>query len=119
MKNLFLLDPSIVFLNHGSFGACPAKVLESYQGWQRELERNPVELLGRRSADLLAQSRTVLGRCVGANPDDLVFVTNATCGVNTVPISGAPMTGETHSRSPNWAASPTHGPEFQEPCAVT
>ena len=94
MKNLFLLDPSIVFLNHGSFGACPAKVLESYQGWQRELERNPVELLGRRSADLLAQSRTVLGRCVGANPDDLVFVTNATCGVNTVARSIPLLAGD-------------------------
>lgn len=94
MKNLFLLDPSIVFLNHGSFGACPAKVLESYQGWQRELERNPVELLGRRSADLLAQSRTALGRCVGANPDDLIFVTNATCGVNTVARSIPLLAGD-------------------------
>lgn len=94
MKNLFLLDPSIVFLNHGSFGACPAKVLESYQGWQRELERNPVELLGRRSADLLAQSRTALGRCVGANPEDLVFVTNATCGVNTVARSIPLLAGD-------------------------
>lgn len=94
MKNLFLLDPSIVFLNHGSFGACPAKVLESYQGWQRELERNPVELLGRRSADLLAQSRTALGRCVGADPEDLVFVTNATCGVNTVARSIPLLAGD-------------------------
>ncbi len=55
MKHLFLLDPSIVFLNHGSFGACPAEVFESYQGWQRELERNPVAFLGRRSAELLGE----------------------------------------------------------------
>ena len=84
MKNLFLLDPSIVFLNHGSFGACPAKVLETCQWWQREMERNPVGFLGRRSAQLLAQSRSVLARYLGAQPEHLVYVPNATCGVNTV-----------------------------------
>src|ERR1035437_378574 len=56
MKNLFLLDPSLVFLNHGSFGACPVKVLEKCQQWQREMERNPVEFLGRRSGQLVARS---------------------------------------------------------------
>jgi isopenicillin-N epimerase len=84
MKSLFLLDPSIVFLNHGSFGACPAKVLENSQWWQREMERNPVEFLGRRSAQLLAQSRSVLAQYLGAQPEHLVYVPNATSGVNTV-----------------------------------
>lgn len=84
MKNLFLLDPSLTFLNHGSFGACPAKVLESCQWWQREMERNPVEFLGRRSAGLLAQSRAALAAYLGAQPEHLVYVANATSGVNTV-----------------------------------
>ena len=84
MKNLFLLDPSLVFLNHGSFGACPAKVLESYQWWQREMERNPVEFLGRRSAGLLAQSRAELAAYLGAKPEHLIYIANATSGVNTV-----------------------------------
>jgi len=84
MKNLFLLDPSLVFLNHGSFGACPAQVLENCQGWQREMERNPVEFLGRRSAKLLAHSRAVLAQYIGAKPEHLVYVPNATSGVNTV-----------------------------------
>lgn len=84
MKNLFLLDPSLVFLNHGSFGACPAKVLESCHWWQREMERNPVEFLGRRSAELLAHSRSVLAQYLGAKPEHLVYVANATHGVNTV-----------------------------------
>jgi len=80
----FLLDPSVRFLNHGSFGACPRPVLERYQGWQLELERQPVLFLARRLKELLADARAALGAYVGADPDDLVFVPNATAGVNVV-----------------------------------
>jgi isopenicillin-N epimerase len=84
MRDLFLLDPDTVFLNHGSFGACPQPVFEAWQGWQRELERNPVQFLGRRSAGLLAAARERLAAFFGARGDDLVFVPNATTGVNIV-----------------------------------
>lgn len=84
MKKLFLLDPSVVFLNHGSFGACPAEVFANYQHWQRELERNPVDFLGRRSGALLAEARTVLAQYLGAQAQDLIFVPNATTSVNIV-----------------------------------
>jgi isopenicillin-N epimerase len=84
MRDLFLLDPDVVFLNHGSFGACPKEVLDACQSWQREMERNPVEFLGRRSARLLADARAALAALVGARADSLVFVPNATTGVNTV-----------------------------------
>ena len=84
MRDLFLLDPDLVFLNHGSFGACPREVLEAQQHWQREMERNPVAFLGRRSADLLAQARDRLAAALGAAGADLVFVPNATTGVNVV-----------------------------------
>ncbi len=84
MRDAFLLDPDIVFLNHGSFGACPAEVFETYQRWQRELERNPVEFLGRRSAGLLHNARERLAALLGARAADLVFVPNATTGVNIV-----------------------------------
>ncbi|MBI4350349.1 MAG: aminotransferase class V-fold PLP-dependent enzyme [Elusimicrobia bacterium] len=84
MKEHFLLDPSLVFLNHGSFGACPAEVLEHCQRLQREMERNPVEFLGRRSAELLGRSRAALAGYLGAAPENLAFVTNATTGVNIV-----------------------------------
>jgi isopenicillin-N epimerase len=82
VKELFLLDPDVVFLNHGSFGACPRPVFESYQSWQRELEREPVQFIARRQADLLADARAALGRYVGAQADDLTFVPNATTAVN-------------------------------------
>ena len=61
MRNQFLLDPDLVFLNHGSFGACPREVLDAQRRWQLEMERNPVEFLGRRSAELLFQARQALG----------------------------------------------------------
>lgn len=84
MRDLFLLDPSITFLNHGSYGACPREVLEAQQRWQLEMERNPVEFLGRRSGALLREAREVLGRWIGASADDLVFVPNSTTAVNVV-----------------------------------
>ena len=80
----FLLDPEVVYLNHGSYGACPAPVFARYQELQRELERNPSEFLGRRFDDLLAEARAALAGFVGARPEDLVFVPNATAGLNAV-----------------------------------
>src|ERR1700719_2293750 len=84
MRGMFLLDPDVCFLNHGSFGATPRPVFEVYQQWQRELERQPVEFLGRRLDDLLAEARRPLAAFVGARPLDLAFVQNATTGVNIV-----------------------------------
>src|SRR5919201_413421 len=60
LRDEFLLDPDVVFLNHGSFGACPRDVFERYQEWQLELERQPVEILGRRLEGLLAEARAAL-----------------------------------------------------------
>ncbi|MBI4936224.1 MAG: aminotransferase class V-fold PLP-dependent enzyme [Actinobacteria bacterium] len=80
----FLIDPSIVFLNHGSFGATPVPVFEEYQRLQRAMERNPVEWLGRRADALMADARARLGGFVGADPDDVVFFPNPTTAVNMV-----------------------------------
>ena len=84
MKELFLLDPELVFLNHGSFGACPRPVFETYQRYQLELERRPVELLKRRYRQLLDSVRERLAVYVSADVDGLVLVPNATAGVNMV-----------------------------------
>lgn len=82
-----MLDPSVTFLNHGSFGACPRPVFEALVHWQREVELNPCELLGRRSAALLAEARARLAAFIGASMEHLIFVPNATTAVNTVASS--------------------------------
>ncbi|MFN8481967.1 MAG: aminotransferase class V-fold PLP-dependent enzyme [Anaerolineae bacterium] len=80
----FLLRPEVTFLNHGSFGATPRPVFERYQAWQRELEGEPVEFLGRRIRDLLAEARAPLAEYLHTSPDDLVYVPNITFAVNIV-----------------------------------
>jgi len=84
LRSDFLLDPEVVFLNHGSFGACPRPVFERYQAWQRELERQPVEFIGRRLGGLLADARGALGHYLHADPDDLAYVSNVTTALNIV-----------------------------------
>jgi isopenicillin-N epimerase len=78
------LDPAITFLNHGSFGACPRPVLDVQQAWRDQLEAEPVRFLGRELNGRLATVREALGDFVGADPDDLALVTNATGGANAV-----------------------------------
>jgi len=84
LREFFLLDPNVIFLNHGSFGACPIPVFETYQKWQRELERQPVEFLGRRNDQLLDAARMSLAAYLNADVENLIFVPNATIGINTV-----------------------------------
>ena len=84
IKSHFLLDPEVIFLNHGSFGATPKPVFEEYQKWQFQLERQPVLFLGRELDGLLRESRIVLGEYLNADPDDLVYIPNATHGVNII-----------------------------------
>ena len=86
MKELFLLDPGVVYLNHGSYGACPRPVFEAYQRWQRELEREPVEFLAlqRRLPELFDEARLQLAAYVGSPPGDLAFYSNSTSGLNAV-----------------------------------
>jgi isopenicillin-N epimerase len=78
----FLLDPEVTFLNHGSYGACPVPVFERYQELQRELEWNPMAFLGRRFYELMDEARAALAASVGARAEHLVFVPNATSGLN-------------------------------------
>jgi isopenicillin-N epimerase len=84
IRDLFLLDPEVIFLNHGSFGACPKAVFEVYQAWQMRLEKQPVLFLGREFNDLISASRRALAEEVHAGEDDLVYIPNATHGVNII-----------------------------------
>jgi len=78
------LDPAVVFLNHGSFGACPRPVLAEQDRLRAQIEREPVQFFLRELGPLLDAARADVAAFVGARPDDLVFVRNATAGVNAV-----------------------------------
>jgi len=78
------LDPAVTFLNHGSFGACPTVMLEKQTEWRERLERQPLSFFVRDMEKPYDASRETLASFVGADPEDIVFVPNATTGVSTV-----------------------------------
>jgi isopenicillin-N epimerase len=82
--SLWTLDPSVTFLNHGSFGACPQAVLEFQSDLRARMERQPVQFLARELEARLDEARAALAAFVGAVAGDLAFVPNATSGVNAV-----------------------------------
>lgn len=90
----FLIRSDLTFLNHGSFGACPRPVFEVYQEWQRRLEADPVEFLGRRLTGLLHEAQESLAAYVGTQAEQIVFVENATFGINIIAHSLALEPGD-------------------------
>ena len=84
MKDQYLLSKKVIFLNHGSFGACPKPVFEDYQRWQTLLEKQPVQFMAHDIYKYLQQARDELGSFVGCKGDDLFFVPNPTTAINTV-----------------------------------
>jgi isopenicillin-N epimerase len=84
MKDEFLLDPSITFLNFGSFGACPKPIFQQYQAIQREMELDPVRFMVKTGIEALNEARKSLSTYVGCDPEDLVYVTNPSYAINTI-----------------------------------
>src|SRR5207249_1019065 len=82
--SIWMLDEKTIFLNHGSFGSCPRPVLDYQTALRERLERQPIQFLVRELEGMLDAARTELAEFLGADADDLVFVPNATAGVNTV-----------------------------------
>lgn len=78
------LDPAVTYLNHGSLGSCPVPVLDAQRTWRESMERSPIEFLLRDYLPKVDRVRAVLGALIGADPDDIALVTNATTAVNTV-----------------------------------
>ena len=78
------LDPSTVFLNHGSFGATPNVIREEQRHWQDRMEHEPVAFLDGEGLEQMAVARHALAQMLSCNPDDLALIENATSGVNTV-----------------------------------
>ncbi len=88
------LDPDVLYLNHGTVGVTPRKVLLAQQAIRDEIERQPSRFLLRELTNLAGRPRTeptrlrvaadAVARFIGARGPDVVFVDNATTGVNAV-----------------------------------
>jgi len=94
LRSHWTLDPEVTFLNHGSFGACPAPVIAAQQELRDRLEREPVLLMARELEGLYDGARTDLAAFLGAEAEDVVFVPNATTAVNAVLRSMALAPGD-------------------------
>lgn len=91
IRSQWLLDPTVVFLNNGSFGATPIEVLKVQQHWQHRFEREPIEFVSRHLHRELRAAAEIMAAFLGVRGDDLVFVENATTGVNAVLRSLIPL----------------------------
>jgi isopenicillin-N epimerase len=89
-KSLFLLNPEVTFLNHGSFGACPKQVFEAYQRWQVALEFEPVQFITKIGVTAYQKSKEVFAEEFSCNTDDFFFTTNPSTAFNTV-IKSLPL----------------------------
>lgn len=84
LREHFLLNPEVTFLNFGSFGACPKPVFERYQQLQLELERDPVQFITVWGEGAMLRSREALGNFIGCAAADLVYTPNPTFAINIV-----------------------------------
>jgi isopenicillin-N epimerase len=84
IRNHWTLDPEVVFLNHGSFGACPRPVLYAQAELRARMEREPVRFFVHELEGLLDAARAEVAGFLGARDQDLAFVSNATTAVNAV-----------------------------------
>ena len=84
LKTNFMLDSSIIYFNHGSYGACPKPIFDDLIHWQKQLELEPVKHLAYDIFPLLEKSRISLSQYIGCNKDDLIFTPNPSTALNTV-----------------------------------
>ena len=95
VRELFGLDPAVTYLNHGTVGVAPRRVLLAQQRWREQMERQPSAFLLRELVPLglglprpgpgrLREAAAKVAAFVGSRSDDLVFVDNATAGANAV-----------------------------------
>lgn len=84
MRDAFSLDPSIVHLNHGSFGAVPRVVTEAQQRVRDRAESNPMRFHRVEAPHLKEQARAVAGEFLGVGSDDVALVRNVTQAIAVV-----------------------------------
>ena len=82
MKNLFILNQDITFLNFGSFGACPKEIFDDYINWQRLLEKEPVQFITVDGYQYLKKSREALAAYIQCDSEDIIFIPNPTHAFN-------------------------------------
>jgi isopenicillin-N epimerase len=80
----WMLADGVTFLNHGSFGAVPREIYALADNWRRQIEAEPIEIMGRRWSQIVADSKRPVADFLNARPEHLGFVTNATEGVMSV-----------------------------------
>ena len=81
-KSLWSIEPGVTYLNHGSFGPSPIVVQQARSDWTKQLESQPMGFFCQRMEEELRVASERLGRFVGASREDLLFVDNATVGMN-------------------------------------
>ncbi|MFM7018991.1 aminotransferase class V-fold PLP-dependent enzyme [Flavobacterium sp.] len=84
MKSQFLLDNTITFLNHGSFGACPKPIFEEFQRLQLELEQEPVNFMQKKLPIYLKEAKKPLAKFIGCSEKEFFFTPNPTFAINTI-----------------------------------
>lgn len=83
-QTYFEFDPAYIPLNHGSFGATPIPVLDAAAAEQRECRANTDLYLRYKMEAKMEPARQKLCEVLDADPLNMVFVANATIGVNTI-----------------------------------
>jgi isopenicillin-N epimerase len=94
-RNDWALDPDVTYLNHGTVGVVPLRVLQAQHELRLKIERRPSQFLLREVARLpglvawpqeprLRGAARAVAEFLGARGEDLVFVDNATSGANAV-----------------------------------
>jgi isopenicillin-N epimerase len=84
LKREWPLDPAVTYLNHGGYGLAPHRVLSAQAAWRAHIERNPTRFMRCELEEAQREAAARLAVFLGARGDDLVFVDNATAGVNAV-----------------------------------
>ncbi len=84
LRSAWPLDPTVTYLNHGGYGATPLAVLAAQQEWRERIERNPTGFFSRELLALLRGAAFAVAAALGARGEDMVFVDNATSGINAV-----------------------------------
>ena len=84
MKDLFLIDPKVTYLNHGSYGACPKSVFLDYQNFQKRLEKQPVQFMTKYFWEDLKITRDTLGDFIKSEGDDIILFPNPTTAINNI-----------------------------------